>query len=182
MPILDPNATVEVSTTLNNSEKLNNINLLQPNAFKLTIDRRNFANLEFFAQMVLHPDVSATPAELPYQRVGGIPFAGDKLTFGEFTAMIILDENLNSYTEMYNWITRIVQQNDVSALNRTDNIPPTNCDITVSILSSHNNTTRKIKYLDAVPTGLGNINLESTSAGDYITYPATFRYSYFEIS
>ena len=181
MPTLNPNVTVNVSTTSSNSQ-LNNINYLQPNAFKITIDRKNFPNLEFFAQSVLHPDTSLSAAEVPHLRVANIPMAGDTLRFGELTALIILDENMNSYIEMYNWITRIVQQQQKSALERTNATPPTSADITVSILSSHNNVTRTIKYIDCVPTGLGNISFESTTTESFITYPANFRFSYFEIS
>ena len=95
MPELNPSVSVDVSDTSYNST-LNNINLLQPNAFKLVIDRKNFKNLEFFAQTVMHPDLTVQAADTFYQRVSNIPVAGDKLTFGELTAMIILDENLNS--------------------------------------------------------------------------------------
>ena len=181
MPTLNPSVSVDVSTTSSTSQ-LNNINYLHPNAFKLTIDRKNFPNLEFFAQSVLHPDTSLTAAELPHLRVANVPFAGDTLRFGELSALIILDENMNSYIEMYNWITRIVQQDYKSPLNRTSTIPPTSADITVSILSSHNNVTRQIKYKDCIPTGLGNISFESTTTESFITYPANFRFSYFEVS
>lgn len=181
MPTLNPSVTVDVSTTSSTSQ-LNNINYLQPNAFKLTIDRKNFPNLEFFAQSVLHPDTSLTAAELPHLRVANVPMPGDTLRFGELSALIILDENMNSYIEMYNWITRIIQQDYKTPLSRTNTNPPTTADITVSILSSHNNVTRTIKYIDCVPTGLGNISFESTTTESFITYPANFRFSYFEVS
>jgi hypothetical protein len=180
MPELRPNVTVNVSPTTNESN-LTNISILQPNAFKLSISRKHFPNLEFFCQSVLHPEVSATPAELPFKRVANIPFAADKLNFGELTCMIILDENLNSYTEMYNWVNRITQQSNVTPTMGTNAIPPSEADITLSILSSHNNVTRQVVYHDCIPTGLGLVQFEATSGADqYIVYPATFRYSYFE--
>tara|TARA_E500000178_G_scaffold352602_1_gene416403 strand:- start:644 stop:1192 length:549 start_codon:yes stop_codon:yes gene_type:complete len=181
MPELNPSVSVNVSDVTPTSG-LNNLNLLQPNAFKLIIDRKNFSNLEFFAQAVIHPDISVQAADVAYQRISSIAMAGDKLTFGELSAMIILDENLNSYIEMYNWVNRLVESNDRTPINRDVAKPPTYCDITLSILSSHNNQTRKVKYIDCVPTGLGNISFESTSGGEaFITYPANFRFSYFEI-
>ena len=181
MAELRPAASVSVSSTSNESA-LNNINLLQPNAFRLVIDRKYFPNLEFFAQSIVHPEVSAVPAELPVRRTR-VAFAADKLQFGELQANIILDENLNSYVEMYNWVNRLVDQSQVNSLDATKAIPPTECDITLSILSSHNNTVRTIKYIECVPTGLGSIQLEASSGPDqYITYPANFRYSYFELA
>ena len=181
MSTLNPSIKVEVSN-VSSSTGLNNLNYLQPTAFKLTIDRKHFQNLEFFAQTILHPNLTMNPIEVPYQRISSVPFAGDKLTFSELTCMIIVDENLNSYTEMYNWMNRLVVTNERSPINRKDDIPPTTADITLSILSSHNNKTRTIRYLDCLPISLGDMTLETTG-GDvqYITYPATFRFSTFEL-
>ena len=182
MATLDPTITVEASATSTTSTGLNNINYLQPTAFNLSIDRKNFANLQFFCQTVLHPSLNVNSVEMPYKHISAVPFAGDKLTFTELTVIIIVDENLNAYTEMYNWMQRLVQTNERRPTERRDNQPPTYCDMTLNILSSHNNTTRKIKYYDCIPTSLGDMTLESTT-GDvqFITFPATFRFSHFEL-
>ena len=163
------------------AELTTNINYLQPTAFKLVIDRKNYPNLEFFAQSVSHPSITITAAELPFRRAN-LHMAGDKLTFDELSATIIVDEDLNSYTEMYNWLRRLVEQNDVSAgINQDDSIP-TVADITLSVLTSHNNGNKRFVYIDCVPTSLGNINFEAT-VGDvqYLTFSVSFRYSYFKI-
>lgn len=178
---LNPSATYDVGDT---NSVLNNLNLLQPTGFKITIDRKYYANLEFFCQSILHPSLMMNAAEVPIRRLSSLPLAGDKLTFSEFTCMIIVDENLNSYTEMYNWMQRIVENNEVSPFEaQRDNVPPTYADVTLSILSSHNNTTRKIIYRDCMPTMLGDMSLETT-IGDvsYITFPASFRFTEFEIA
>jgi len=179
MPTLNPSLAVDTTTS---ASALNNVNYLQPNAFKLTIDHKHFQNLEFFCQTVMHPALSSNPIEVPYKRISSIPFAGDKLTFGELTAMIIVDENLNAYTEMYKWLERTIEQQDNTPLYRTASKPPTYADITLNILSSNNNKTRQIRYIDCIPTSLGDMTLEST-AGDvsFITFPASFRFSYFEL-
>ena len=182
MPTLNPNFTVSVDDTLNSSTGLNNLNFLQPTSFQLSIDRKHFSNLQFFCQTVLHPALSSNSIEVPFRRIATVPFAADKLTFTELTVIIIVDENLNSYTEMYNWMQRIVQTPDRVPTKRDTTKPPTYCDMTLSILSSHNNKIRTIKYNDAIPTSLGDMTLESTS-GDvqFITFPATFRFSTFEL-
>jgi|TARA_R110000851_G_scaffold330716_1_gene503872 hypothetical protein len=179
MPTLNPTLAVDTTTS---ASSLNNVNYLQPNAFKLTIDHKHFQNLEFFCQTVMHPSLSSNPIEVPYKRISSIPFAGDKLTFGELTAMIIVDENLNAYTEMYKWLERTIELQDNTPLYRTASKPPTYADITLNILSSNNNKVRQIRYIDCIPTSLGDMTLESTS-GDvsFITFPASFRFSYFEL-
>lgn len=182
MAQLDTSITVSVDDTLNTSTGMNNLNYLQPTSFKLNIDHSKFANTQFFCQTILHPGLTMNSIEVPFKRISSVPFAGDKLTFSELTVIIIVDENLNSYTELYNWMDRLVDNKEVRALDRTDTIPPTYADITVSILSSHNNTTRQIRYLECIPVSLGDMTLESTS-GDvqYITFPATFRFTRFQL-
>tara|TARA_B100000131_G_scaffold88797_2_gene85639 strand:+ start:232 stop:783 length:552 start_codon:yes stop_codon:yes gene_type:complete len=182
MPTLNPNLTVAVNDSLSSSTGLNNLNFLQPTAFQMTIDRQHFTNLQFFCQTVLHPSLNVNAIEVPFKRVSTVPFAGDKLTFTELTCIIIVDENMNSYTEMYNWMQRSVLQPDVGPTKRDTTKPPTYCDMTLQILSSHNNKNRSIKYKDCLPTSLGDMTLESTSGDNqYITFPATFRFTTFEL-
>ena len=160
----------------------NNINYLQPTSFKISLDRKNYPNLEFFCQSITHPGMLLNSVEVPFRKIAGIPFAGDKLTFNELTANIILDEDMTSYSEMYSWIRRLLDTNSVSALNRTSTTAATYADITLHMLSSANNTTKQIRYLDCVPTALGDIQLESTgSGGEFVTFAASFRFSYFEL-
>ena len=180
MATLNPSATVSVSKT-NVTSALNNINLLQPNSFKLTINRKNFPNLEFFAQNIAHPTVDATAAELSYKRVSRVHMPADKLTFGDLTVNLILDENMNVYIEMFNWISRLVEEEKVNPSDRTQELPPHEADITVQILNSSNNVTRSIRYIDCVPTSLGFLDLSVQNAEGYIVLPVTFRFTYFNI-
>lgn len=165
-----------MSTTLTSNK-----NYLQPTGFKFVIDRKHYGNLEYFAQGVTHPGASVQPLELPTTRVTSIPLAGDKINYGQLQLDIILDENMESYIEMQNWLDRIVNQGHVD--ENTTAVYPTYSDITVLILSSHNNKTVKIKYNDCIPTELGQISLASNTADvSYLTFTASFRFTNFEIS
>jgi hypothetical protein len=162
-----------------------NFNYLQPPSFNLVIDRRNYPNLEFFCQTITHPGMILNPVELGIPRLAGIPMPGESLTFNELSTNIILDENMEGYSEMYNWILRLVNTN-LGTGGRgsisTDTNTPTYADITLSILSSHNNQTKQIRYLDCVPTSLGDIVFESTADGQtFITFAASFRFNYFKL-
>ena len=161
-----------------------NFNYLQPTSFKVTIDRRNYPNLEFFCQTVTHPGMLITAPEVPFRRIQGIPFPGESITFNELSLTIILDENLESYNEMYLWLRRLLEtdMNDTNPLDASITNPSPYADMTLSILSSHNNQTKQVRYLDCVPTALGDIQFESTATGtEFITYVASFRFSYFEL-
>ena len=96
----------------------NNLNYLQPTSYKLTIDRENYPNLEYFAQSLTHPGMIMNPVELPYRNVTGVPITGSKLTYNELSANLILDENLSSYNEMYSWMRRILTQEELPAVKR----------------------------------------------------------------
>ena len=162
-----------------------NFNYLQPTSFKLVIDRRNYPNLEFFCQNVTHPGMLMSSVEGPFRRVAGVPVPGDTLTFNELNTNIILDENLTSYNEMFSWIRRLLQTNMGKGGRgniQSDVDAPTYSDITLSILSSHNNLTKQVRYIDCIPTSLGDIQFQSTSGGsDFITFNASFRFNYFEL-
>jgi hypothetical protein len=72
--------------------------------------------------------------------------------------------------------------NDTNPLDASIDNPSPFADVTLSILSSHNNQTKQVRYLDCVPTALGDIQFESTATGtEFITYVASFRFSYFEL-
>ena len=162
-----------------------NMNYLQPTGFKLLIDRVNYPNLQFFAQSVNHPSVSLPPTEIPSRKLTRLALPGDKLDYGELTANILMDEDMNSYEEIHGWMRRIIDE-----INR----PPSDfvareeatlthsSDITLSILSSNNNPIKEIRYIDAIPVTIGDFQFESTVADvTYITFPVTFAYSYFDI-
>lgn len=159
-----------------------NFNYLQPTSFKLVIDRKNYPNLEFFCQNFVHPGMLMNAPEVPFRNIAGVPFAGSKLTFNELSANILLDEDMKAYDEMFAWMRRIFSTADVKPLDRTTSSAPTFADITLSILSSHNNQTKQVKYNECVPTSLGDIQFESTASGtEFITFNATFRFTYFEL-
>jgi len=164
------------------AELTDNFNYLQPTSFKLTVDREHFPNLEFFCQSFTHPGMIMNSVEMPYQKVASVPFIGDKLTFNELLANILLDENMKSYDEMYSWMRRNLDVDMTSPLQRTRNNPPAMADLTLTILSSHNNKTKQVRYIDCIPTALTDIQFESTAGGEtFISFGASFRFSYFEL-
>ena len=161
-----------------------NKNYLQPTGFKVVINRENYPNLEYFAQSVTHPGASVPPYELPVRRVTSVPLAGDKINYGELDVQIIVDEDLTAYKEMQSWLERTVNVGQVNSREAVaNNQIPTYSDITVLILSSHNNKNVQTKYSDCIPTNIGSIEFSATSSEiSYLTFNATFRFSTFVIS
>jgi hypothetical protein len=160
-----------------------NTSFLQPTGFKVIIDRRNFPNLQYFAQSIIHPSLSLPPTEQSYRNVSTLAFAGDKLEYTELGCTIVLDEDMKGYQEMIDWMERIVTTPARKPTRFLANDPAQHAsDITISVLSSANNQVRQIRYINAIPISVGEIMFEAT-VGDiqYITYQVTFRFDYFQL-
>ena len=148
-----------------------NKNFLQPTGFCVVVER-SFGNLKFFANTVSHPGATGTAAEMAVPRVQRLPLAPDTINYGELTISFILDEDLECYKEILEWLEGITYGTKT----------PEHHDMQVIILTSHNNTNVTIKYKDCIPTQIGNIELTSTS-GDvtYLNFDATFRFTEYEL-
>jgi hypothetical protein len=161
-----------------------NKNYLQPTGFRVIIDRENYPNLEFFAQSVDHPDVSITAPNVPYSRIGSISLPGDALEYSQLNVTFILDEDIKSYLELYNWLEDMVNTDFVSQearSNRSTSSVPTQADISVSILTSHNNQNKRILYKGCNPTSLSGLQMTAVASSvEYLTFNASFAFTGFE--
>ena len=147
-----------------------NKNFLQPSGFKVIIDQR-YQNLEFFAQSVTHPSSSVNAVEFGVPKLNSFSFAGDKVNYDDLNINLILDEDMVVYKEMSDWMERSI--NDLKEIE---------CDITVIILSSHNNKNIEISYKNCIPTNIGSFELNSISGDlNYITVDTTFKFTHFTI-
>jgi len=156
-----------------------NKNYLQPTGFKVVINRVNYPNLNFFAQSISHPDVSLGGPTLPYKRIGNVNFPGDALEYSELNIQFILDEDIESYTELYNWMVDMVNK-DFKPQTDTD---PTQMDISVSILTSHNNQNKTVTYKGCNPTSISGLELTSVaSTVEYLTFNASFSFTGFQFT
>ena len=158
-------------------------NFLQPTGFKIVILRKRFKNLEFFAQSVQHPDLSVAPAVAQFRGTNA-QLPGDKLEYGSLAIEAIMDENMNVYKEMHNWLTGTVENKYTAPSSLTSRDQDvTTYDISLMVLSSHNNTIDTIKYKDTFPISIGSVNFQSTVDGvQYVTFPITFAYTGFTIT
>lgn len=158
-------------------------NFLQPTGFKVVVLRKRFKNLEFFAQSVQHPDLSVAPSVAPFRNTNAL-LPGDKLEYGTLTIDAIMDENMNVYKEMHSWLNDTVKSKFTSPSSITSqNQDVSVYDISLMVLSSHNNAIDTIRYKDAFPINIGTVNFQSTAdAIQYITFPITFAYTTFTIT
>ena len=167
------------------SQQVANTNYLAPTGFKILISRENAPNMQYFAQNIMHPSMDIDTIDFSYKRLSNLPLVGDKISMGALVIDFILDEDLKAYEDIFDWLQRIVQQPVNTGGARFENSGTTSlstfADLTVTILTSKNNSNRQIRYKNAFPTSLGDIQFASSSDGTYINVPVTFRFDYFEL-
>jgi hypothetical protein len=148
-----------------------NSNLLSLTGFKLEINNIDFKHTQYFALSASFPAVSLPEITTAYRNSTGF-VAGDKLAYDALTVRVAIDENLESYNEIYDWLRYNVE----NAKLKTH-------DITLCFLTNHNNVGRKVRFTNAFPTNLGGIefSVQQTDV-EYAAIDITFRYDWFEFT
>jgi len=159
-------------------------NFLQPSGFKVIISKENTPYLSFMAQSIQHPSMTVNAVELGYKRMQQVPFTGDAVEFGVVTMDVILDEGMNVYGEIYNWLEQMLETPHKLTRGisyKTDRTQLSDYqDIRVQILNSYNNKSKTFVYRNAFPVTLGDINFASTTEETFIVCPISFRFDIFD--
>ena len=173
------------------SNQIKNRNYLSPVGFKFVITKAPKA--DFFSNSASIPGINLGFA-LQSNYLRDIPVAGDKLTFDDFTLSFFVDENLENYMEVQNWLRGLGYPDSVQEfinLKNDDKYTPDPSaknalneysDATLIVYNSSFNEIVKVKFRDVFPVSLSTINFDA-SAGDidYVTADATFKYSIYDI-
>ena len=162
-----------------------NTNLFQPTAFQVVIDRKQYANFSFFVQRINHPGASNPVVEVPFRNYASAPMPGGQLVYGDLSMDVLLDEDFHTYNEILDWIVRLASNKQIEKRfnhHGGGSETPSHADIIVTALTNQNNKNRRITYHDCIPHTVGDIAFDATNAGvEYITFPASFRFTYFTI-
>ena len=145
-------------------------NFLNPASFVLQLDTTVYPEAEFTIQTMMLPDVSVDGA--PYHTPSRtIVVEADKIVYSAFECTFLVDEDLINYKEIYDWLYAQVDTNTSQVR-----------DLTLNILSSANNVTKQIRFIDAHPTSLSSLPFDITTTDvEYLIAAVSFEYSYFEI-
>lgn len=144
-----------------------NINFIDPTSYKLVVDR--IPNTEFFCRGVSIPTVSVTEATANY-KYSNIPMLADKLSFDSLTVSIMIDEDMKTYEEVYDWIKECTLE--------ATNIESVMSDISVVVTNNKNNKAKTFNFNNAFPISIGSLEFNSSeTAPTYLTAEITFRFS-----
>lgn len=158
-------------------------NFLQNNGFRLIVP--SFRELEFFATRFTFPGINLpyAGADTPFAQM---KFAGDKMTFEEMTYNFIVDERIENYTYLADWIKSISYSEDFPMFSNYENKnkiqPLGEQDITVSVLNSKNNPIKTFRFLNAIPVALSGYELVTDdNESEYVRASVTFVYDVYHI-
>tara|TARA_Y100000768_G_scaffold376140_1_gene347840 strand:- start:33 stop:617 length:585 start_codon:yes stop_codon:yes gene_type:complete len=172
-----------------------------PTQFKFSINQ--LPKVEFFTTAANLPGINLGDAifPTPYKE---IPVMGDTLTYENLAISFIVDEHLENYISMHEWLVAIgfPQNRDQFANFRSETSnspverqgasvdlvrPPTTSrgmfgDATLTILSNKNNPLVEVRFQDLYPVSLGALQYDqSLTDVTYLTVNAEFDYKIYEI-
>jgi len=162
--------------------------------------------VEFTCQTANIPGVTLGEGVMPTP-LKDIPIPGDKLSFGSLDINFLVDENLNNYKEIHDWLLGIgFPQNHTqfqslqatgqdrfpgstrsTAATGTSTPQPlseggTYSDATLTVLNSKNIAKTEIRFQNIYPTSLGSLSYDvKLTDVDYLQASVSFAYMYYEI-
>lgn len=161
-------------TVLNRNPQ--NTNPLQATKFLLTFNR--ITATQYFCQEVNIPGVTLGTVD----RV--TPFLdmyspGTKLKYEDLDVTFMVDEELQSWKDMYNWFTSIADPDGWQGRDHPRELQQNKhlSDATLTVLSALNNPILRIQYTNCFPLTMSDIKFDTKMDANYIiTCRATFRY------
>lgn len=155
------------------------INYMTPNNFVGNISR--LPNTTFHLQRTNIPSISASAISRPTE-LNPLRETYDSLSYHELNWSFLVDENMDNYMEIFNWMHHIAFPQDFSQYKNNDKKYNLKSDISVIILNSSKNAQKIITFYDAFPVFLGDANFDSTlSETKPLTVDVTFNYNYYSI-
>ena len=174
-----------------------------PTQFKFIINQ--LPKVEFFTVAANVPSITLgdTTFGTPFRQ---IPIQGDTITFDQLSISFIVDEYLENYLSLHDWITGVgfpktteqftkfrdsTSETPSSSfpargINRTSGIStpdkPNVSDATLTILSNKNNPIVEVNFENVFPISLGALDFSQNATDvEYMVATAEFAYQIYEI-
>ena len=174
-----------------------------PTQFRMLINQ--LPKVEFFITAANVPGINLGEAIFPTP-LKQIPMQGDEITFENLSISFLVDEKLQNYKELHDWLigigfpqsrqqfsdfrsstanrstaTRGVST-DIGDVKPATPISPMFSDATLTILSNKNNPVVEIRFEELSPVALGALNFDQEATDvQYLKTTADFNYKYYQI-
>ncbi len=175
-----------MATTNAFANQIQNRNFLSPVGFKFTLSKEPKA--VFFCNIARIPQITLGTAIQPtYLKDIDVP--GDKIEYMDLSLQFLVDENMQNYMAIHNWITGLgfpetTQQYKNLITDEEGIVDPKQAfsDGSLYILNSNYNTTAIVKFKDLFPISLSSLEFNATVNDiQYFTAEVVFKYTVYNI-
>ena len=171
--------------------QIENRNFLSPTGFKFTLKRS--PKVAFFCNQANIPELNLGLAnQTTWLKDLDVP--GDKIIFGDLNLRFLVDENLENYMEIQNWIRglgypesmqefRDLESEATVPSNFTNSGDDIYSDGTLQVLSSSLVAKFNVNFKDLFPYSLSTIIFDATDTDiQYFTADVSFKYTIYNIT
>ena len=166
--------------------QIQNRNFLAPVGFKFTLAK--YPKVSFFSNSARIPELSLGTAVQP-SYLKDIDIPGEKLTYGDLTIRFLVDENMENYMAVHNWLKGVgfpeTPQQFKDQTTDSDGIRDEKgvfSDGSLHILNSNFQNVAIVKFQDLFPVGLTSLEFDATETDiNYFTAEAVMRYTVYNI-
>jgi hypothetical protein len=166
--------------------QITNRNFLSPVGFKFNIAKE--PKVTFFCNSARIPEISlGTAVQSTYLKDLDIP--GEKLSYGDLSIRFLVDENMENYMAIHNWITGLgfpettEQYRDL--ITNNDGVLDSKeafSDGTLRVLNSNFKDAAVVKFKDMFPYSISSLDFDATATDvQYFTAEASFKYTVYNI-
>jgi len=171
--------------------QIENRNFLSPSGFKFTLKRS--PKVAFFSNEANIPDLNLGVA-VQTSYLKDIDLPGDKIVFGDLNLRFLVDENLENYMEIQNWIRGLgypenlqqfadLQNQGLIRGNYTQDRQNIYSDGTLQVLTSSSIPNFQVVFKDLFPYSLGTLTFDATQTDiQYFTADVGFKYTMYNIT
>ena len=170
--------------------QIENRNFLSPTGFKFALSRE--PNIAFFCNQANIPDLTLGVAIQPsYLKM--LPTPGDIIEFGDLSLRFLVDENLENYMSIQNWIRGLgfpekltefgeLEKRGFIQKNYSQDKDNIYSDGTLQVLTSSQIPNFQVVFRDLFPYTLSTLTFDATDTDiQYFTADVTFKYTVYDI-
>jgi len=168
-------------------KQIQNRNFLTGVGFKFNLTK--FPKVDFFSNSARIPELNLELTRQP-SYLKNIDVPGERLTFGDLTLKFLVDENMENYISVYNWLKGLgfpeTTKEFRDLTTDKDGVRDSKeafCDGTLRILNSNYREVAQVKFKDLFPTSLTSLDFDATNTDvQYFTAEATFKYTIYNLT
>ena len=161
--------------------QIQNRNYLANVGFNFTLAR--FPKVDFFSNTANLPGLTLGTVNAP-NYLKELPLAGDRLVFEDLSLQFIVDEKMENYLAVHNWMRGLGFPNSIQdfkdLVTDEDGVQDMDrqySDGTLLVLNNQFNNIARVKFNGLFPTSLSGLQFDASN-DDYQTLTATVTFKY----